>query len=238
MIQNHAVFYHTRSLRNSLKRGYARQAMTVAGRASADIPRLLRLARDLRPNRKAMERLARRLMSLAGVVSVRATRGGHGLVVVARTMREVEVRAEGMAVFREPGLIYLRIGITCEQGAVGFRLSAASFCRHALERLVERSSVQVAPGLLPVIDQEALCIFQGWNTGKAFEDKDGLFLPAGADGLWAGCFDTMEAETDWDLWCQGAPRVPLFSVRTFLGPDEMRPMVWLRWQDRADCAVG
>ena len=113
-----------------------------------------------------------------------------------------------------------------------FYLNRASFCCHALERLVERSQVALNLPLLETVDAEAVRLLRNQALGRMINDAEDSLIRAVAKGVWAGGVDQMSPEVDWGLTlCDGAARLPGFSVRTFLGPAQMRPTVWLKWND-------
>lgn len=157
---NHAVFAGSPALRASLKRGLAGQAMRMAERNIADLPDLIRLAADLRPNAKSAERLAMRIAGRAGVVRAAVTGDRKHVTFIGRTVRRVEAQVDGETAFRETGLIYARMQVGLVAQRMCFQLSAVSFCRHALERLVERSDVPMDAELLAQVDAEAQAIFR------------------------------------------------------------------------------
>jgi hypothetical protein len=230
MQMNHATFARSPALRVSLKRGLARQAITVADRAAPDLPGLLCIAADLRPNAKAVERLALRLMDSPGIVRVTKAKGGKSLTFITRVVRQVEARVEGATVFHETGLIYLRANVGIVGPMLGFRLSAVSFCTHALERFVERSNFDLQAEILPQVDTEAQAIFRGWDRAARIVEAGDEYYPSATPGLWAGGHDEMELDPDWGL-SNGCGRLPVFSARTFLSEAQMRPTVWLRWNE-------
>jgi len=220
------------ALRVSLKRGLARQALDHAARDTANLPGLFAQVDGLAPNAKAIERLAVRVARAPGVVQVSRTTGGAGLVIVARTLRHVVNTVDGAALFDEVTLVYTRILLRPGRNGTVLRLHSASFCRHALERLVERGPVALNLPLLPVIDAEAVQLLRHQVAGRVIEDAGDNLIRAGVPGVWAGGFDLMLPEQDWGLILQdGAKRVPVFSVRTFLAPAQMRPTLWLKWKD-------
>lgn len=237
MQMNHAAFARSPALRLSLKRGLARQAIAMAERDAPNLPGLFRLAAGLRPNAKAVERLALQLKVRPGVTRVSMARNGKALTFTTRAVREVEARVEGETVFQETGLIYLRAAVGMTGPMLGFHLTAVSFCAHALERLVERSGVDLQSGLLPQIDSEAQAIFRGWDRAARIEEAGDEYYPAATSGLWAGGHDEMGLDADWNL-LNACGRLPIFSARTFLYEAEMRPTVWLRWKDDPTCRMG
>lgn len=236
MQMNHAAFARSPALRVSLKRGLARQAIATADRSAPDMPGLFRMAAGLRPNAKAVERLALRLKGRPGVVRVSMAQGGKALTLITRAVRAVEARVEGETVFHETGLIYLRVKVAMSGGAPGFHLSAVSFCCHALERLVERSDIDLQAALLPQVDAEAQAIFRGWDRAARIEDAGDEYYAAATPGLWAGGHDEMALDPEWNLSNEHG-HLPMFSARTFLSEAEIRPTVWLRWRNDPACRM-
>ena len=236
MQMNHAAFARSPALRVSLKRGLARQAIATADRDAPDMPGLIRMAAGLRPNAKAVERLALRLKGRPGVVRVTKAEGGKALTFLTRAVREVEARVEGATVFHETGLIYLRARVGMMGPILGFQLSAVSFCAHALERLVRRSYIDLQTAMLPQVDAEAQAIFRGWDRAARIEEAGDEYYSAETPGLWAGGHDEMALDPDWGL-SNGCGRLPVFSARTFLSAAEMRPTIWLRWKDDPACRM-
>ena len=218
------------AMRVSLKRGLARQAMIHAERCEADLPAIFALARELGPNGKAVDRMAGRMVKMAGVVQV--SRGTEGLVVVVRNIRHLVNMVDGANVFAETALLYTRIHIQPRRHGPAFYLNRASFCRHALERLVERSQAALNLPLLETVDAEAVRLLRNQALGRMINDAEDSLIRAVAQEAWAGGVDQMPPEDDWGLTlCDGATRLPVFSLRTFLGPAQMRPTVWLKWND-------
>ncbi|MFZ9685784.1 MAG: hypothetical protein ACO3BE_10510 [Gemmobacter sp.] len=236
MQMNHKNIVPSPALRVSLKRGIARQAMATADRTVPDLPRLLQMTAGLRPNAKALERLARRLQARPGVVRVAVARNARGLSLMVRTVLSMTARVEGTTLFEEPGLIYLRARVTPVGPVPGLRLGAVSFCAHALERLVERSDLDLQRALLPQVDAEAQEIFRRWDRSGPIIEAEDEFYPAATPGLWAGGHDEMVPSPDWGLG-DGHGNVPVFSARTFLSQAEMRPSLWLRWKDDPACRM-
>ena len=163
-------------------------------------------------------------------------RDGRGLSFTASAVRAVEARVEGATVFHETGLIYLRARVRMMGPGLGFQLSAVSFCAHALERLVERSGLDLQTALLPQVDAEAQAIFGGWDRAARIIDADDEYYTAETPGLWAGGHDEMAPTPDWGL-SKSCGSVPVFSARTFLSEAEMRPTLWLRWKDDPSCRM-
>lgn len=219
------------SSRGALKRGLARQAMRHGAAAQADLPALFKLLAGLRPNKKALERMALRLSGRKGVLRVAV--GPRGLVLITRAQAEITTCSDDITLFAEPALIYTQTVIHCE-GISRYSMTQCSFSTHALERLVERGKAPLDTPLLPAVDAEAVAILRGFRKNRQIEHDDGTFIQGVADGLWAGCIDHTVLDPDWGLvFPDPAVRIPIFSARTFLGPDEIRPMVWLRWKERA-----
>lgn len=230
MHASHADFSASQSLRVSLKRGLAREAIRHAAAAEADIPRVVAACRDLRPNARAVERHAQRLGRMPGVVGI--TRGAEGLVLVLRNVRAMVSRDGSEELFTETTLFYTRMAVRRDRLGTGFKLSRASFCLHALERLVERTEVALDRPLLPVVDAEAARLLRGVARGDTIGDDGDWHLRAGQPGTWSGSLDRSAPEADWGLsYGHDEACIVVFAARTFLSPAEMRPTLWLRWRD-------
>lgn len=215
------------ALRRSLKRGLARQAYAQA--EECELARVVKMARDLAPNPKSRDRLAIRLQALRGVVRVGLA--GEEVVAVLRHRRQVTMRVQGMDAFCENALFYTRVAIRACRGSTAYRLTRASFCLHALERMVERSTVALDRPLLAAVDAEAVAVLRGCVRTELIADGEDHFLRSTGQGLWAGSLDSSEVEADWDLaYANPEAQVPVFSARTYLSPEEMRPTLWARWQ--------
>ncbi len=149
------------SLRLSLKRGMAKQAIELASKTSPNLLPVFRVSAALRPNAKHLERVARRIQQQTGICRVAYARGRTGINFTARMARPIDLQMDGQVAFREIGLIYLRVKVCWRRASVGFGLDAVSFCQHAIERLVERSSLPLDDKLLAHLDSEAQAIFIG-----------------------------------------------------------------------------
>jgi hypothetical protein len=102
-----------------------------------------------------------------------------------------------------------------------------AFCAHALERYVERSGCDLR-NILQLIDAEAVQGLAQVLGHLVTHEGDDVFLTS-PHGVWAGGLDQSSVEPDWRL----IPRDPntglsLFSVRTFLAEDQMRPTLWYK----------
>lgn len=224
-------------LRSSLKRGLARQALAHAALSQAQVPALIAQARDIRPNRKSQERLAQRLGRTVGVVL--AGPSGGGVVMIARNLRDTVTRAGTKDIFTEQAVFYTRILARWGRQGAGFEIWRTSFSCHALERFVERGGIALDRPLLPALDAEAARVLRGVARGALVLDDGDCCAPALAAGLWAGSLDRTELEPDWGLaFDDAATRVPVLSVRTFLGPAEMRPTLWLKWRNDPALRLG
>lgn len=223
-------------LRASLKHGLACEAIRHAGRHDADMPAIFDAARHLRPNRKSVERLAGRLAQVPGVVRLARSPGDSGLVVVLRNQRHLVHRIDALDLFEETAVVYTRVRIVSGRLGVGFDLMRASFCLHALERLVERSDVALNRPLLASVDAEATGLLWQMARGRVIADAGDRLIQAVTPGVWAGGIDETRLEDDWSLTLSDpAARIAVFSARTFLGPGQMRRAIWAKWH--ADPAV-
>ncbi|WP_096787628.1 hypothetical protein [Rhodobacter sp. CZR27] len=197
--------------------------------AEADHAAVFALLRQVAPNRRAMERGVLRLRRLPGLVL--AGIAGDRLVIVLRNSCAMETRSEGMDVFAEDALIYTRLTVEPGRARMQSWINRARFSLHALERLVERSTCALGSDFLGVVDGEAAALLKRCLAGGMIEHDGDSYLRAKEEGVWAGSLDLTLPEADWGVLTQPEARVPTFSVRTFLEPDEMKPCVWLRWQD-------
>jgi len=138
--------------------------------------------------------------------------------------------------FREESVLYILMKIELRAGRVSFGFCAIGFCLHAIERLVERSDLPLEP-VLPALDAEALAAFGKLALEAVIEDRAEHFLRASTPGVWAVSPDRMALDPDWRLQSPTGTGIPLYSMRTFLGPNEMRPTLWLRWRDDPSCQI-
>ena len=215
--------------RGSLGRGLARQAFEKAQRDDADFGRALRDLHDLAPNPRSRSRFARRLGRRPGVVAVSA--GRDGVTAVLRSTLTATVREPGAVPYEEPRIAWLRIRAVARRRAIGFDLHCAQLSLHAMHRRVERSGVDLSD-LLGRLDTALLRALGFLARNAPVRDRDDAYLPA-IEGVWAGREETMASDPAWGAAFRHAPKVCVFSVRTFLGEDQMRPTVWLKWSQRA-----
>jgi hypothetical protein len=223
------------SIRSALKRGLARQTIAQAG--EADLPHVFRQLAELSPNHKAQARVAQRLQSQHGVV--RVAMSATGMVVILRNRRQMISQLEEAEIFAEETLFYTRVSVRISRNEPGFHISRASLTCHALERLVERSTVALDRPLLSAVDAEAATILRHAAKARLIEDGEDHYAPAAHSGVWAGRVDLSVLEPEWNLFYSDATtRIPVFSARTFLGPEQMRPTVWLRWKGDPNLSMG
>lgn len=217
-----------RHLRLSLKRGLARQAMTRAAKAQADHEAIFTELRRMAPNRRGMERTVLRLRRAPGVLCAGIAKGS--VVVVLRDVCTMVTRTEGVEAFSEDAVIYTRVGALPEKGRMSFWINRVSFSLHALERFIERGKCELGAGVLDVVDAQAVSLLRRVVQGRAFAHEGDEYLSAGDAGVWAGSQDSTRPDPSWGIVREEAC-IPTFSARTFLGPDQMKPCVWLQWQD-------
>jgi hypothetical protein len=225
-----AEFAWSPSVRCSLKRGLARRAIGSAKLHDADLTALIALVRGTGRGKVALGRACRRLLVRDGVVGCRLLRHGRGLALTVRNWREIVTLVAGEPVFAEPSLLYTRIVYEAGRSVSRLRVSRASFSPHALERFVERTSLRLDLPLLPAADREASALLAAVSRDGCIEDGDDAFVPSLEPGVWAGSPDQEVPEPELAACLGSGSRLPLFSVRTFLGPGEMRPTLWLRWR--------
>jgi hypothetical protein len=216
------------SIRIALKRGLARQ--TIAQAVEADTAQIFGQLAELRRNYKSQERLAERLQRQVGVV--RLAKRDAGMVIFLRNQRQMISRVEDTDAFAEETLFYTRISVRITRNGPSFHIARASLTSHALERLVERSAVAIDRPLLDAVDAEAVTILRHAAKARLIEDGEDHYAAGLQPGVWAGRVDLSDPEPEWGLsYSNPEARVPVFSARTFLGPEQMRPTLWLRWKD-------
>jgi hypothetical protein len=220
------VDFSKSSTRLSFKRGLARQAITHA--PDADGTKIFGQLADLRRNRKSQDRFAERLQRQPGVV--RLAQSEMGMVFILRNQRQMITRVDDTDVFAEETLFYTRVTVRMTRNASSYHVSRASLTLHAIERLVERSTISLDRPLLEAVDAEAMTMLRNMAKARLIEDGDDHYAAALQSGVWAGRVDHSGLEPEWGLLLRDPDsRVPVFSARTFLSPKEMRPTVWLRW---------
>lgn len=235
---SHPVFAYSPSIRASLKRGLARAAFAQAAVRDPQLGAVVAATREMHANRKALERTHGRLARLAGIVKASILADGGGVVIVLRNRREVMTQVEMTDIFAEPSLLYTRIVVRPGKHGTSYSLVRLSFCLHALERFVERSDVAIDRPILPAVDAEAVRLLRHAWQNKVIEDNGDTFFGALKQGVWAGSIDRSAAEDDWGLRStKSDAAIPLYSIRTFLSPEEMRPTVWLKWKEDPTCCI-
>lgn len=211
--------------RPSLSRGLARQAVDHAQRDSADATALFDATRGMAPNLRSRQRCAARLRRARGVIRAAATR--HGMQMVFRTALEVDLRKEGVSCFSETRIDWTWVHVVRDRRQTLFQLCSIHVAPHALERRVERSDCPLED-LLPQMDAAMLRALDRLCRGAVLEDRDDHFLPAKA-GVWAGGYELTAPDPAWGPAFADAAPMPVFSIRTYLGEEQMRPTVWYGW---------
>jgi len=229
------VDFSKSSMRVAFKRGLARQTITQA--SDAEAANVFGQLADLGRNRKSQDRLADRLQRQAGVV--RLARSETGMVITLRNQRRMITRVDDTDAFAEVTLFYTRIAVYMTRNTTSFHVSRASLTSHAIERLVERSAVSLDRPLLEAVDAEAVTILRLAAKARLIEDGDDHYATGLQSGVWAGRVDLSDPEPEWGL-SPTVPeaRLPVFSARTFLAPEQMRPTVWLRWRADPSLTLG
>lgn len=204
----------------------ARRAFGSAEKDCADVARNLSELHHLAPNLQSRQRFARRLLRRPGVLSAVATR--TGLRVILRSTLNVTLRKDGSECFTEPRICWLRITATAGRGVIGFSSRCIQVSLHTLQRRIQRT-------LCPLVDplkemDEAITRALHWLArNEPLHDRDDAFLP-GRAGAWAGGIDEMAPDPAWGAAFASDPApLEVFSIRTFLAEEQMRPTLWLTW---------
>lgn len=217
------------TLRMSLKRGYAKAVISHAKKSKLDVKSLFDELRTLRRNAKAQKRLILRLRKNPSVVSSNLL-PNHGIAIVYREAITQETKHSGETLFLEDALIFTLVEATISRLGRSMGIVRASFCVHAIERLIERTDYEIGPEFSAIIDREAAHILKEMKDDNEIAHNNDFFISALKQGVWAGSLDDTAPDEEWRVRKTSA-MVPTFSVRTFLSPDEMKPSVWLEWQD-------
>jgi hypothetical protein len=221
--------------RGSLGRGLARQALAEAEAGCADASGIVHSLHDLAPNPRNGARHARRLMRRRGVLRASATRGG--VAVVFRHTLNVTVRKDGTDCYREPCIAWTSVRASAGKHRISFVTWQVQAGLHALQRHVERSACPLH-NLLPQMDRAMTEALDWLDREDPLRDGDDEYLPF-RNGVWAGGLDMLASDPAWGPAFAGDDRqLPVFSVRTFLGEEEMRPMVWLGWSEATGATRG
>lgn len=215
-------------LRRSLKRGLARQVLLLAGTEQADHGLVFEALFRMSPNKRSMERAALKLRKMPGVVCSGISRGR--VVVVLRNVSAMVTCKEGVEAFTEDAVVYTRVAISRDKRKTSTWTNRLTFCQHAVERFIQRGNCALGAGIVDILDAEALSLLTRFSEGELIQNDGDDYLPARDAGVWAGSEDATYPDPEWRIARKDAC-IPTFSARTFLGPDEMNPCVWLRWQN-------
>ncbi len=199
----------SQSLRRSLKRGLVRQAMSHAGLANADGEKVYATLREMNPNRIAMERMVLRLRRQKGVVCAAILAKSPRVVVIVRNVCETITRKDEIDLFAESVLLYTRVTAFARCGTIQCDINRATFCIHALERLVERGQYPIESRLLVPVDAEAVALLRADEASRINLDDD-CYIRSIAPGVWAGSFDQTALEPFWGKPGQSGNGVPTF----------------------------
>ena len=214
-------------LRKSLARGLARDAFARAPRAEGAVARVLDMLGRTRPNLRNRRRGALRLARVPGVVAcaIRA----DGFEMTLRVRREMILCDDAGEQFRADVLVYTQVRQLQRRGNSEFLLRRVILSPHAVERLIQRSDCPLE-GVLATADAEAAQMFDAGADLPSTPER--AFRRALRAGVWAGSMDESLADDGWpvDYRAETDRRIPTFTARTFLSPDEMDPVTWLHWQ--------
>lgn len=221
------------SLRRALARGLARDVHRRTAAVATGLPEALSIALSVPRGAKGMARSAARLARSGAVLRAGCADGGTRLVAIFREARTVRSRPDTAEAFEEPMLVYTRIAVRPKRSGVSLHLTRVQVALHAVQRLVERGTGPVEPEALRArVEREAQAMLAALVREETGLLRRGLYLRAACEpGVWAGQIDpgaeptdpSPAAGRDWE-------GLPAFSVRTFLSPDEMNPLVHLVWQ--------
>ncbi|KGL00081.1 hypothetical protein PM04_16275 [Thalassobacter sp. 16PALIMAR09] len=142
----------------------------------------------------------------------------------------MQTQHEEQELFAEDVLLYSAVFAESTRTKRSLHIARISLNYHAIERLIERSDCEIGPGFLELIDQEANHILKELARDVTITHNEDEFIRSSYCGVWAGSIDVSRPDPEWFAFEQD-PKAPIFSVRTFLSPDEMHPYVWMKWND-------
>lgn len=215
--------------RLSLKRGYAREVVSLARKKHANVRNIMLKIREIRPGLKARIRLAKQIKKLPGVIT--GSHSSSGTVrAVYREVVGMQTQHEEQELFAEDVLLYSAVFAESTRTKRSLHIARVSLNYHAIERLIERSDCEIGPGFLELIDQEANHILKELARDVSITHNEDEFIRSSYCGVWAGSMDASRPDPEWFVG-EEDQKAPIFSIRTFLSPDEMHPYVWMKWND-------
>lgn len=215
------------ALRLSLKRGYAREAVSLARKKTANVPDIMLKIREIRPCHKARMRLVKKIKKMPGIITGSLSSSGT-VRVVYREVVAMQSQHEGQELFAEDVLLYSAVFAERTRTTRSLYIARVSLNYHAIERLIERSDCEIGPGFLELIDREANHILKELARDVSIMYNEDEFIRSSYCGVWAGSMDASRPDPEW-FAREANQKAPIFSVRTFLSPDEMHPYVWMKW---------
>lgn len=238
MQMRHAEFSGTKSMRVSLKRGRAGQALTTASDQSLAPERLFDLVMAARPNVKSVKRLLTRAKRQPGVTNVSGSPCGKQFMLVGRYVKTMTFqKPDDLLEYDDKVITYVGVRLRARRAGMSIWASGVSFGKHALERFVERSDVDFNAPILPHIDAEAKQIIKSLENEEVIHEHDGQHCRAMMPGTWSGRILDLPMEGEWGRFAHVLPRLPMFGARTFLSGEEMRPTVWMRAYGATNCEL-
>jgi len=176
-------------------------------------------------------RFAKQIKKMPGVIT--GSHSSSGTVrAVYREVVAMQTRHQEQELFAEDVLLYSVVIAEITRTRRSLHIGRVSFNYHALERLIERSNCEIGLGFLELIDQEANHILKELARDETITHNEDEFIRSSYCGVWAGSIDASRPDPEWFAG-EADQKAPIFSVRTFLSPDEMHPYIWMKWNDGA-----
>lgn len=231
MVANKKLSTTEAARRLSLKRGYAREAISLARKKPANVRDIFLKIREIRPNLKARMRLVKQIKKIPGVIA--GSHSSSGTVrAVYREVVSMQTQHEEQELFVEDVLLYAAVIAETTRTSRSLHIARVSLNCHAIERLIERSDCEIGPGFLELIDREANHMLKELARDETITHDEDEFIRSSYGGVWAGGIDASRPDPEWFAG-EADQNAPIFSVRTFLSPDEMHPWIWMKWNDGA-----
>tara|TARA_B100000780_G_C21000503_1_gene400312 strand:- start:110 stop:847 length:738 start_codon:yes stop_codon:yes gene_type:complete len=218
--------------------GYSRQLFEKIAVRSCDIKRVFKLLFNLNPNKKSYSRTRRKLEKLNGVIKCGLSKERiPRLQIVLRSCLISKTVQEDTELFDEQVVSYTRLDTWFGNGRLAFCACRVLFSIHALQRFIQRTSIDYKNQLERSVDLEGITCLSALVDDTLLGSDTNAYAPSNKFiGAWPAEVTQSEAENGWpDTSAGDLPKIRTLSVRTFFSPDEMSPQVYLQWNGDPRC---
>lgn len=232
------------SLRVSLKKGRATEAIAMARVTGDPVKTIINRFGDLRPNKVSLKRVAARAQGTRGLTFLKLSPCQTRARSLMREVVRVTFKNDDETLFDEDQISYTAFSAEFADGVPKFAMMKIGFSRHSIERFIERTEVPVDQAILPYLDEEALHIariFMQWLPTNA-EKQPIVFGFKGEDvvytglrhqrGVWVNSIDRSDVVSTYQLISDDGHDGGLYvNVRTHLNEETMKPNILTRYMD-------